>query len=317
MAQYDDEFEIPDSESRLTPTTRTVFYYGKEFLLDVGFIGPIVAILGMFLAFQITIAPYRHYNHPGANIHVNPTHQLGALRPHLSQREITYIHAVTMNAETEFTMPPPSKDIVKLRFHSSATEHGTHSPPQMFYQGVIFGLSHENPFGLDYTAQSSRKKEDLFFDLQTMNPRPTYVIHRSAEYNITVWRESGYAIYFSYVDLAKQGKLSSDRRQPWKRVLDDVLKIARDYNQVYITVWYPHTFGKKAVTDGEVRTSGDQQSIGIIELHPFEVVLQEIIPTRTGLEGVKSTSAVWMSAVNKTSPHKFNPMGIHKAYSGT
>ena len=315
MAQDDNELEIPDSVRRLIPKTRTAFEYGKEFLLDVGLIGPIVAILGMFLAFQITIAPYRHNSHPGAHIQISPAHPLSALRPHLNRQEIVYIHTVTMNAETEFTMPPPSKDIVKLRFHSSATEHGTHSAPQMFYEGVVFGLSHENPYGLDYTAQSSRKKEDLLFDLQTMNPRPTHIIHRSAEYNITAWRESGYALYFSYADLAKQGKLSSDRRQPWKRVLDDILKIARDYNQVYVTVWYPHTFGKKTVTDGEVRTTADEMSVGIIDLHPFEVVLQEIIPTRTGLEGVKSTSAVWMSAINKTSPHIFNPIGIHKALS--
>ena len=52
------------------------------------------------------------------------------------------------------------------------------------------------------------------------------------------------AIYFAYTDLEKQGKLSSDKLMPYKRVLEDVLVIARNYKQVYIMAWYPHQFGR-------------------------------------------------------------------------
>lgn len=39
--------------------------------------------------------------------------------------------------------------------------------------------------------------------------------------------------------------------------------------------------------------------------HPFQhmVLLQEILPTRTGLDGLKSSSVVWLSAVDDISPH--------------
>lgn len=42
----------------------------------------------------------------------------------------------------------------------------------------------------------------------------------------------GLAVHFSYSDLEKQGKLSSDVLQPWKRVLEDVLILARQFKQV-------------------------------------------------------------------------------------
>ena len=302
-------------------------------LIDARFTGPIVALLGIILAYQFTVAPYAHESPTEQRTKLSSPLPLGLLRPHLSLEEMAYIQTVSMNAETEFTMPSPSKNFVKLRFHSSVTEHGTHSPPEMFYEGVTFGLTHENPYSLQYTAQSLRDKDNLLSDLNTMNPRPTHVMNRTADYNSTTWTEAGYAVHFSYADLAKQGKLSSDRRQPWKRVVEDILVIARDYKQVYITVWYPHSFGTRPSGDGtRTKTPGDRtpgsgdklkgkddiatrKTTAPADKHPhrFEVVIQEIIPTRTGLTGVKSSAAVWMSSLNRSAPHTFSPKGIHRA----
>jgi hypothetical protein len=114
--------------------------------------------------------------------------------------------------------------------------------------------------------------------------------------------EYGYAVYFSYDDLDKQGKLSSDPLQPWKRVAEDMLRIARDYHQVYITVWYPHSFGECLASQG-----CDQSQ------HTFDVILQTIIPTRTGLNNIKSTSAVWMSEANYTEPHTLRKPHVYRS----
>ena len=111
---------------------------------------------------------------------------------------------------------------------------------------------------------------------------------RTATCNATDWTESGFGVYFSYADLTKQGMLSSDKLQPWKRVYEDLLWTARKHKQIYIMVWYPHQFGDKEQSPGSVRS------------HKHENIIQMVIPTRTGMDGLKSTAAVWMMARNET-----------------
>ena len=119
----------------------------------------------------------------------------------------------------------------------------------------------------------------------------------------------GYAVHFSYSDLLKCGKLSSDRRQPWKRVFEDIVQIARDYKQVYITAWYPHSFGREPTTNpvyvgqqvvssssvnGAARSSASDpgQQLNVARPRQFEVILQDIIPTRTGACALKSAGCL-------------------------
>lgn len=85
--------------------------------------------------------------------------------------------------------------------------------------------------------------------------------------------------------------LSSDTLQPWKRVLDPILWTARKFKQVYITVWYPYQFGDPIKTEKITYPLRKFRHINII---------QSVIPTRTGLDGLKSTSAVWMMEKNNT-----------------
>ena len=103
-----------------------------------------------------------------------------------------------------------------------------------------------------------------------------------------MWQEQGLAVYFSYHDLLEQSKLSSDSEQPWKRVCDDVLWIARRYRQTYVTVWYPRTFG----TVSDITSDIDPQRL--------TNVIREIVPTRTGLNELRSTAVVWLSLPNDT-----------------
>lgn len=113
-------------------------------------------------------------------------------------------------------------------------------------------------------------------------------MRRTATCNETDWTEKGYGVYFSYADLQKQGMLSSDKLQPWKRVYEDMLWTARKFKQIYIMVWYPHQFGS---AETAVKTG---------QKHKFSNIIQMVIPTRTGMDGLKSTAAVWLMARNET-----------------
>lgn len=109
---------------------------------------------------------------------------------------------------------------------------------------------------------------------------------RSSRNNVTGWVEDGVAVHFSNKYLAEQGMLSGDLAQPWKRTEEAVLKIARSFKLVYVFQWYPHMFG---ATDED-------------DPYKHGVIIQQIIPTRTGLSGIKSTAVVWLSAVNLSEP---------------
>jgi hypothetical protein len=116
---------------------------------------------------------------------------------------------------------------------------------------------------------------------------------RLATCNNTDWMEKGYGVYFSYRDLEAQGMLSSDVLQPWKRVLDPVLWVARRFKQVSVTVWYPHRFGEHAADDPKADTYPRRK-------FKHTNIIQTVIPTRTGLDMLRSTSAVWMMERNNT-----------------
>lgn len=305
-AQLPDEDDINDE---IPPEVSLKDQITQSFI-EARFTAPLVAILCIALAYQLTIAPYTAPNTIAHSAELN-IQQAEVSRPYLTHSEMTNVQSISMNAETLFVMPRPAYGTVKLRFHPSATEHGTHHLPEMFYRGVTFGITDNNPFQLKYTALKSSDTRNLLVDLEEMNPRPTHIMNRSAVHNSSNWSETGYAVYFSYLDLAKQGKLSSDRREPWKRVLVDMLVVARDYRQVYITLWYPHTFGKDALpengdTIGEITTVDVED-----DSHRHEVVIQQIVPTRTGLSEIKSTCTVWMSAINNSAPHSFKPLRVY------
>jgi hypothetical protein len=124
-------------------------------------------------------------------------------------------------------------------------------------------------------------------------PYDSFSFRVSTFQNDSSSKEEGFAVYFSYDDLEKQGKLSSDKLSPHKRVIEDMLTVARKYYQIHIMLWYPYQFG----TDEYVNEDDKYRHYSII---------QSIIPTRTGLDGIKSTSAVWLSSVNESAPQNFD-----------
>jgi hypothetical protein len=278
----------------------------KASIYEARFTAPLVAAFAALLVYQITVAPYQSNKNRWQDQTAADSRPFSLIRPNLTDHEMLYIQRVGMNAETAFVLPSPSYDTVKLRFQSSVSSQGTVSPPDIFFKGVTFGITSQNPYSLEYTGQLDFASDDLYADLLNMHPRPTSVMERRAVYNQTQWSEAGFAVYFSYSDLMKNGKLSSDKLQPWKRVADDVIQIARDYKQVYVTVWYPHSFGRQRATnptyvgqqDPEISAALYAARDDATSPRTFEVILQEILPTRTGLNGIKSSSVVWLSAIN-------------------
>jgi hypothetical protein len=88
-----------------------------------------------------------------------------------------------------------------------------------------------------------------------------------------------------------------------------VLTIARDFKQVYVTVWYPHEYG---------HAGDDKAEQARVKENPyrFTSILQKIIPTRTGLAGISSHVPVWMSAVNQKKPRRLvAEKGVKKEWS--
>ena len=114
---------------------------------------------------------------------------------------------------------------------------------------------------------------------------------RYSQNNVTGWIERGLSVHFSLSDLSAQAWLSSDQLFPWKRVTEGVLKIARDNRQTYIFIWFPYRFGAEAAAADT-------------DKHRHQNIIQQVVPTRTGFNGIKSDTVVWMSAVNSSAPRK-------------
>ncbi len=298
----EDEEEDINEEKLAEALGKSINKEVTEAVYSARYLGPFLAFFGLLLGYKLTISPYkisildRKYSR---------IQDLGLVRPLLSSEEMHQIRDNTRNGETNFLMPLPSYDQIKLRFHSAATPKGIHQLPEMFYAGVVFGLTDENSHELRYTnhdihlrrnlAEAVDQQESaLYLQLKSMRPTPTAIMPRSVQNNQTEWSEKGYALYFSFEDLKAQGKLSSDKLKPWKRVLEDVMHIAREYRQVYITAWYPHVFGEQ----------DEKTQKRFKDPYRYTTIIQQILPTRTGMYDIGSTVPVWMSAVNHTVPEK-------------
>ena len=55
-------------------------------------------------------------------------------------------------------------------------------------------------------------------------------------------------------------------------------------------MWYPHAFGEH---DKDGRDKGT-------DIYRYHTIVQQTLPTRTGLFDLQSTGVVWLSAVNKS-----------------
>lgn len=152
------------------------------------------------------------------------------------------------------------------------------------------------------------------------------ILTRYAVNDETSFSDRGFAVHFSLDDLKQQGMLSSDSHEPWKRTVDPILKIARDYRQVYVTQWYPKKFGRQDSVSASGTGTGtpvnananvkkEEKNDDVTSaLHRHETVIRQVIPTRTGMKNIKSTAAVWLMSTNMTAP-TIPEVGVFKAWT--
>jgi hypothetical protein len=54
------------------------------------------------------------------------------------------IYVNTFYGETIFELPEPDYETVSLKFQTTATKYGHFQPPEVFYTGVIYGITSDN-----------------------------------------------------------------------------------------------------------------------------------------------------------------------------
>lgn len=261
----------------------------KRSLWEMRYVGLISAFIGFVIALQLTVTPYR-VSDMMSRTNVLTMQDLHAVRPVLSPPQLHTIQKDTMTSETEFWLPDEFNTRVKLRFHNVANRGGSFMPPGIFYEGVVYGVSAKNSHGVTYSSTlTSESHQEMDQALSKLQPPPTAIMRRMAANNATGWEEEGYGIFYSYADLLTAGKLSSDKLAPWSRIEESVLTVARNFKQVCVFRWHPHTFGKPR--ESEMALTGRS-------LRDYVSIIQQVVPTRTGLDALKSSVVVWASQMN-------------------
>ncbi|KAJ1400125.1 hypothetical protein B484DRAFT_244092 [Ochromonadaceae sp. CCMP2298] len=124
----------------------------KLAVYDVRLSAPIIALLGMLLAYHITIAPYRHNIVGGGN---TPMKDLNGIRPLLDSSTLLSIQQIMLRQENKLQLPVDldtgsfgglrtSGGTVSYRWVPTVNKFGTHELPDFFYEGVLFGISAQN-----------------------------------------------------------------------------------------------------------------------------------------------------------------------------
>jgi len=117
------------------------------------------------------------------------------------------------------------------------------------------------------------------WDLETA--RPSAVLNWDISSNVTSWpwRVQGWVVRFCPEDLSAQGMLGSGKtfKSRFERAAEGVAVVARRFGVNIVLHWYPHKWGNGALDDERLHTN----------------VLQEIVPTRSGLQALRSHGVVW------------------------
>eukprot|EP01039_Chlorochromonas_danica_P007673 gene7673-8480_t len=243
-------------------------------LYEVRLILPFVLVAALFAAYSLFIAPYRTViDRPKIS-----QEDLAKLRPVLSADQQRGVREEIFWAETSARLEHAT---ISFAFQPHVNQHGSFYLPDFFYEGFLVGITAENSHNLTFIAQNRRSLQELRKELEeTAAPRASSLLPRESRNEKSGWQERGWLAYYSYSDLARQGLLSSDASRPFRRALDRILSVARRYKQIYVTIYFPHTFGKHTEQQEEEQRGG-------------------------GLDGLKSSCAVWLTAINGEEPQLF------------
>lgn len=90
-----------------------------------------------------------------------------------------HIQRIMLTQENQVEMPPPDGGTFNMRFVPTVNKHGTHDLPDIFYEGVMFGISFGNSHKVEYSRlQPDLSSNALFDELSNMQPTPTHILRR-------------------------------------------------------------------------------------------------------------------------------------------
>eukprot|EP00903_Cladosiphon_okamuranus_P014096 g13102.t1 len=191
-----------------------------------------------------------------------------------SAEEQAFLHDSWMYGATTIRigeMRGEAKRPIVLQGATAAPKEGHMRLPDQFYQGLHFGLAAWDEWGEKLDDEENRRRSDeLRESLGGLNPQPSAIYPTTFEGDV-----EGFTVAFSAVSLGKQAKRSvRERSDPvWAEAEGAVLKLA-------VMKWHPKVWGPGHEDDENLHTS----------------VLQEVLPTRTGLRKLGSTVAVYRVA---------------------
>ena len=253
-------------------------------------------------------------------------------RPHLLPHEITLIQRNLLHAETIFQIPHYRN--VSLRHFPSVKHDGNVQPPDLFFKGIIFGFPLQSLNNLQYRRHllinelragieddrlglALRKllaeldvQPTSFIDLQHSSPSSSSSStssFSSSSSSSSRFRDIGLGVYYSFKDLEAGGRISSDRLEPWKRIAASVKQVAASLDVPYFLQWAPHHFGDiKKTPASSLKDKNDWRFSPSSEYHA--VVLQTIVPVRTGYQALRSQHVVWLAAGDSSPENSLRDM---------
>lgn len=221
-------------------------WIGKYFIVIGG-------LIGFGIAFYMTIWKYKVASVENINT-LHTWESLSLIRPVLNKEKKLEVYSNVLYGETSLQLP--NNEAISFRYHDRVDKYGSQQLPELFYHGVMFSIGLGNSHGVPYSSVSPNPNasddqhrqladmHSLFESISDLKPKPVYIAPRTIRNNNTKWSEHGYMLYYSYKQLEEHGLLSNaDPLQPWRRVSESILTIARQYKQFYITVYYANAFG--------------------------------------------------------------------------
>ncbi|CAM9737427.1 unnamed protein product [Ectocarpus sp. 12 AP-2014] len=192
--------------------------------------------------------------------------------------EQAFLHDSRMRGATTINIGEGSRGShrhVVLQGATAAPKEGHLRLPDQFYQGVHFGVSAWDIWGEKLTdAENRRRNGALRQMLEGQDPQPTGIYPTMFEGGV-----EGFTVAFLAGSLGRQEMRSvRERSDPaWAEAETSVLAAARHFQQLTVTKWHPKVWGPGHERDENLHTS----------------VLQEVLPTRTGLRALASTVVVY------------------------
>lgn len=273
---------------------------------DTKVVGPVLAALAGMLMYYFSLL---HYT-PLRTTHTSAPQ----VRPLLTEHEVHSLKHRLQYSET--ALHTDSVTVISFRHHQHTGTDGNFQLPELFYNGVLFGVLEHTNFEYAYMKGNAFQPStsSLLSQLEALAYKPTSILPRQTLHYDSGFNDTGYGLYYSYKDLADYGILSSDLYEPWKRVLVHVKEFATKLHVPYVLVWHCRYFGRKKGDPISERIEDNAQTSE--EGSPgrrkdewlsgadreLASVVQTVVPVRTGYGALRSSHVVWLSAVNGQAP---------------